>query len=114
MSLIQSSEPETNKTQLNDLVRRILGATLLICRKKDISDNDKYNQYDGTYLPPASGFNIDHAMVTYMSTGGRFTNHINKIRAIELYIETQILATPEKVERFCESSSTWKRNNYTN
>jgi len=98
-----SGKASSGKNSLEDLARAVLGAAIFTSCYKDVDNtHTPYNKMDGTKLPAASGFNVENAALSYMSHGGTFSSPTmdDKVRAIELYIERNILNSDENTNRF--------------
>lgn len=90
--------------KINKLARCMLGSFLLLDKQKDISKSLCYDQYDGDTLPPPSGYNDFNRLVSYMSSGEDFESKvmIDKVNAIEMYIEKNILINQSSMIKFLE------------
>lgn len=92
------------ENNIDTLARSMLGAFLLLDKQQDISKSLCYDQYNGDSLPPPSGFNDFNRLLSYMSTGGDWESKpmIDKVKAIEMYIEKNILSDQTKMYEFLE------------
>ena len=90
--------------RINKLARCMLGAFLLLDKQNDIGRSLCYDQYNGDTLPPPSGYNDYNRLFSYMSTGGILETKpmIDKIKAIEMYIEKNILSDQTSMLEFLE------------
>lgn len=77
-----------------------------VCRADVDEWNWNYKSYDGTKLPPLSGYNLTNALTTYISHGGE------KSKAIDRYLYKN-LRTAQQLDVFFNEPETSNGIGYT-
>lgn len=90
-----SVNEERNEMPTSMIAKTILTLVLTNKFKDDISTEHSYNDYDGTKLPPLSGYNLLNALSTYIDHGG------DKTEAVEKFIDKHI-RTPEQLQELID------------
>ena len=85
---------------IDELKNAMLSFALGRLRTDDIDDKVAYSAYDGTKLPPMSGFDVQNACMTYIAkVPSESLIADQKTRAIQRYLRRN-LNSPEKVSDF--------------
>ena len=85
---------------IDELKNAMLSFALGRLRTDDIDDKVAYSAYDGTKLPPMSGFDVQNACMTYIAkVPSESLIADQKTRAIQRYLRRN-LDSPEKVSDF--------------